>query len=79
MSGLSYKDPVFKSERITEEEVTHRASIPWSVSSPQTVNGSQCLVLELDGMRVRLVALKNAICIDGAEQSVDYVLFWIRS
>ena len=76
---MGSRDPVFKSERMSRRDLANMAGMPWTACSPQVVNGRRCMVLGLEGMRVRVVVADGAVHMDGAEHAVDYVLFWIRS
>eukprot|EP00873_Tetraselmis_striata_P033656 jgi/Tetstr1/453920/TSEL_040839.t1 len=48
-------DPVLATVGLTAQDIERITSMPWHVNAQQVVDGKQCLVLEIDGHRVRLL------------------------
>lgn len=78
---ISALDPVLRRVELTDTDVSRIAGVPWTVGETQVVDLRRCLILEVDGHRVRVTPPRGgrAVVMDGAERAVEYVLFWIRS
>lgn len=77
---ISAADPVLKRVELTSRDLARIPGVPWAVSAAQVVNDRQCLILEIDGQRVRLMrGGRTAVTMDGPVPAVEYVLFWIQS
>lgn len=72
-------DPVLATVGLTAQDIERITSMPWHVNAQQVVDGKQCLVLEIDGHRVRLLTRGDEVTMDGARRAVQFVMFWIRS
>lgn len=77
---ISAADPVLQRVKLSDRDISRIPDIPWNTRLTQVVNGKECLVLEIDGQRIRLLLNDNkSVTMDGPENAVDYVMFWIRS